>query len=556
MLRVKRYHVLRQDGPSTRDVGPLTGLDSVLEVTVLGVPEDQAQPPSVRYADVAETHSATVFFAGDRAYKLKKPVNLGFLDFTTRQARALACRRELELNRRFAPDVYLGLAEVREVAGGPAGRPAHGEEDGPGGHEPCDYLLVMRRMPADRRLSTLIEEHAPVADCVRQVARSLAAQHARAPRGPQISHQGGTDALWQRWRDNVDQTVPFLGPLALGASVQETERLAARFVAGRNDLFQGRIAAGRIVDGHGDLLADDIFCLADGPRIIDCLDFDDRLRWLDGLDDAACLAMDLQRLGAAELAGRFMDWYAEYSADPAPRALRHHYVAYRAFMRAKVSCMQWAQGNRAAGQEASRLAELALEHLRAGAVTLVLIGGLPGTGKSTLAGQLADRLGFTVLSSDRIRKELAGIPAGQPSPAPYGAGIYTAAWTNRTYDALLRRAAPLLSRGESVIADASWNASRHRRAAAALAGSAHADLVQLRCTAPAEVAARRLRMRGRDVSDADEDLARELAAAAEPWKDAIAVDTGGGVSGGGTAEPAVSVTALTQAYAAIRPHTP
>lgn len=504
---------------------------------MLGVPENGAQPASVRYADVAETHSASVFFAGDRAYKLKKPVNLGFLDFTTRQARALACRRELQLNRRFAPDVYLGIAEVRDPAG-----------------EPCDYLLVMRRMPADRRLSTLIQAHAPVTDCVRQVARSLSAQHARAPRGPRISRQGSRDALWQRWSDNIDQTTPFGHRLGLEASIKETERLAAQFVAGRNDLFEERIRAGRVVDGHGDLLADDIFCLADGPRIIDCLDFDDRLRWLDGLDDAACLAMDLQRLGAGELAGRFMDWYAEYSADPAPAALRHHYVAYRAFMRAKVSCMQWEQGNPTAGREAGRLVELALEHLRAGAVTLVLIGGLPGTGKSTMAGELADRLGFTVLNSDRIRKELAGVPAGQPSPAPYGGGIYTAAWTDRTYEELLHRAASLLSVGESVIADASWNASRHRVAAAAAADSAHADMIQLRCTAPPEVAARRLRTRGRDVSDANEDLARELAAAADPWEDAIALDTGGDVSGGDDAEPARSASALTRACAAIRPY--
>ena len=194
------------------------------------------------------------------------------------------------------------------------------------------------------------------------------------------------------------------------------ERLAGRFLAGRSALLDARVRGGHIVDGHGDLLAADIFCLADGPRILDCLEFDDKLRWLDGLDDAAFLAMDLERLGADELAGRFLDWYVEFSGDPAPASLRHHYVAYRAFVRAKVGCLRARQGDRLAGQEASQLAALTLRHLRAGAVTVVLVGGLPGTGKSALAGALADRLGWTVLSSDRIRKELAGPPGGPARP--------------------------------------------------------------------------------------------------------------------------------------------
>ena len=139
------------------------------------------------WAQVAETHAAVVFFAGDRACKLKKPVNLGFLDFSTPQARAVACARETELNLRFAPDVYLGVAEIR----------------GPDG-QVCDHLVVMRRMPAARRLSTLVRSRAPVAGPLRQVARILAAQHAMAARGPQVAEQGSRDALHGRWADNIE----------------------------------------------------------------------------------------------------------------------------------------------------------------------------------------------------------------------------------------------------------------------------------------------------------------------------------------------------------------
>ena len=146
------------------------------------------------YVDVSETHSAVVFFVGDRAYKLKKPVNLGFLDFSTPEARAAACQREAELNRRFAPDVYLGVMEVRDSAG-----------------RVCDHLVAMRRMPAGRRLSALIQAREPVSAAVRQVARILAAEHASAPRGPAISEQGSRDGLRCRWMDNIEQIRPLQG---------------------------------------------------------------------------------------------------------------------------------------------------------------------------------------------------------------------------------------------------------------------------------------------------------------------------------------------------------
>jgi aminoglycoside phosphotransferase family enzyme/predicted kinase len=495
-----------------------------------------AQEP---YADLAETHSAVVYFAGDRAYKLKKPVNLGFLDFTTRQARAAACARETELNRRYAPDVYLGVAEVRD----PDGRL-------------CDHLVVMRRMPAARRLSALVRAGAPVAEPLRQVARILAAKHASAPRSPQIDEQGSRDALRGRWDDNIEQAMSVGGRLLDAETITQAGELARQFLAGREPLFKARISGGHILDGHGDLLADDIYCLDDGPRILDCLDFDDRLRWLDGLDDAAFLAMDLERLGAAELARRFVEWYAEYSGDPVPTSLRHHYVAYRAFVRAKVACLPSGRDDPAAFGEARRLAGITLRHLRAGAVTLVLIGGLPGTGKSALSAAVADRLGYVVLNSDRIRKELAGLPPERGAAAPYGTGIYTPAWTERCYAECLRRAGALLASGESAIADASWISAEQRAAAAAMAGEVSAQLVQLRCTASEDLAQRRMRTRPRGVSDADGEIARHMAAAMDPWPAATTIDTeGGGLDSEAGAIGAFGDLVL-QALDAIRPHGP
>jgi len=497
------------------------------------------------YADVAETPSAAVYFAGDRAYKLKKPVNLGFLDFTSLAARAEACARETDLNRRFAPDVYLGVAEVRDPAG-----------------DICDHLVVMRRMPAQRRLSALVRGAAPVDGSVRQIARTLAAAHACAPRSAQISAAGRADAVLQRWQDNISQTAAAAGRLLADNVFTEIDELVRQFLAGRGLLLEQRITDGRVVDGHGDLLADDIYCLDDGPRILDCLDFDDRLRWLDGLDDAACLVMDLERLGAAELGRRFADWYAEFSGDRPPSSLFHHYVAYRAFVRTKIACIKAADGAVAAGRDARQLGDLTLQHLRAGVVALVLVGGPPGTGKSTLAGAVADNLGWTILSSDRIRKELAGIPPHADGLAAFGTGIYTASWTAQTYAELLRRAGQLLARGESVILDASWSSAKLRSAAAGLAREQHAHLTELRCVASPELARRRLQARPPGPSDAGPDIAVRLAAAAVPWPAATVIDTerggvaaaAGGPEGSGPELGPDFARIVGQALAAIRPH--
>lgn len=492
------------------------------------------EPEHVAYADLAETHSAVVYFAGDRAYKLKKPVDLGFLNFTTRQARAAACARETELNRRYSPDVYLGVADIR----------------GPGGAV-CDHLVVMRRMPARRQLSALIGKGQRVDDAVRDVARILVTQHASAPRSAQIDRQGSMEALRRRWDDNVYQAME-VGADVLGEqTIAQVAELTRQFLAGREPLLDARVSSGHIVDGHGDLLADDIYCLDDGPRVLDCLDFDDKLRWLDGLDDAAFLAMDLERLGAPALARRFVEWYTEFSGDPAPASLRHHYVAYRAFVRAKVACIRHGQGDVAAGGDARLLADVTLRHLRAGAVTLVLIGGLPGTGKSSLAGAVAGRLGWTVLSSDRIRKEMANLPPHGNAASPYGTGIYSPAWTERCYAEMLRRAGMLLAHGESVVADASWISASERQAAASMAGNASAQLVQLCCAAPETLARQRLRTRRADASDADGTVYQRMADAMAPWPTATMIDT----EPGGT-DPDGAASSVTQALEAIRPHGP
>jgi uncharacterized protein len=468
-------------------------------------------------AEVAETHSAIVFFVGERAYKVKKPVDLGFLDFRTRQAREDICHREVALNRRLAPDVYLGVADVV----------------GPDA-QPCDHLVVMRRMPPERRLATLVAHGEPVDDHLWHLAHLIAAFHARAERLPAADAAASASALGQRWADNTASLRHHADGSVDRTLVDHVDALAMRYLGGRKPLFERRIADGRACDGHGDLLADDIFCLEDGPRVLDCIEFDDHLRYGDVLADVAFLAMDLERLGRPELAVRFLAAYREHTDDTWPLSLAHHYIAYRAHVRAKVSAIRAAQGDEGSIDAARQHLSMTHDHLEAGRVRLVLVGGLPGTGKSTLSGDLGDTLNATVLRSDEIRKELAGMPATSPAAAPFREGIYSAQATTATYESLLERAGVALEMGETVILDASWTDDAWRRRARDLADRRDADLVELECHAPADVAASRLRWRAErrdfrtdagDASDATPQIAEQMAQTAAPWPSATPIDT-------------------------------
>lgn len=471
--------------------------------SLAGLREPEGEP----YAEVHETHSGVVVLVGGHAYKFKKPVDLGFLDFTTLARRSAACRRELELNRRLAPDVYEGLGEVRDDAG-----------------RVIEHLVLMRRMPAARRLAALVSRRVPVDTELSAIARMVAGFHAHCDSGPAVAADGTRDAVAERWRRNVAESYAFRARLLPEDSFDAVVRMAARFLEGRAPLFAERIARGAVVDGHGDLLADDIFCLPDGPRILDCLDFDDSLRHLDRVDDVACLMMDLERLGNLDAARTFGERYLEFSGDRAPAALLDHYIAYRAFMRAKVTCLR----DRAeSASQARRLLAIASRHLDDSRVALVLVGGAPGTGKTTAGSGLADAVGAVLVSSDRVRKELAGLPADTSRSAAFRHGIYDDSWTERTYQELLRRAELLLSMGETVVLDATWADRRHRLDAAALAERTSSDLVQLRCEAPEDVAEQRLRSRRGGPSDADAEIARRVRAGFDVWPEADTVLTSG-----------------------------
>lgn len=469
---------------------------------------------SLPYAHVHETHTGVVVLVGDRAFKAKKPVLTDFLDFRTPQQRERACLREVELNRRLAPDSYLGVAHLTDPGGGPA--------------EP---IVVMRRYRDEDRLAHIVSTAADDAgESVRglldTIAAALARFHQRAMRSRVISAQGEAGAIERRWRDNLTELNRHAETLPAG-SVSRIQRLAAEFVAGREPLFMRRIEEGLIVDGHGDLLADDIFCGQDEPALLDCLEFDDNLRYVDCIDDAAFLAMDLEFLGRSDLGDHFLRRYAAHSARPAPPSLAHFYIAYRAVVRGKVDCVRLSQGKAGAADDAARHLSIAVEHLEAGSVRLALVGGNPGTGKSTLARALAEQTGARVISTDDVRRELRDCGALSGESGVLDRGLYSPENVAAVYAATLARAHPLLGEGQSVILDGTWREPRMRARAHRLAAETHSALVELVCAAATDTAAGRIITRRPGSSEVTPEIAEAMAARRGGWDTAHRIDTSG-----------------------------
>ena len=459
-----------------------------------------------------ETHASVLTFEGELVRKRKKAVRFPFMDLTTPELRLSACHNEVDLNRRLAPDVYLSVDEVHDAAG-----------------VLVDAEVVMRRLPDERCLATLVTSGADVTEELTDIARLLAGFHTTAGRGPVVDRSGTPDGLRDRWDADLDEWEP-LAHEVLGCPTLDRERsLIHRYIAGRTDLLTRRVEGGHIVDGHGDLLARDIFCLPDGPRILDCLEFDPHLRYGDALADVAFLAMDLESLGRPDLAESFAQTYQRLAGDHAPASLLHIYIAQRAMVRSKVACLQVAQGDVAAIASARSHLALCVRHLDSARPFVVVVGGAPGTGKSTLSARLAETTGWVHLRSDEVRRDIGALGREQRGHRDaLDEGRYAAAVTDQTYAALMDRAKLLLCGGFSVVLDATFAAVGYRRDARRIADATFSDVVELECHAPTDVIRERVLERERrqnDVSEAGLSVARALHRRQQPWPEAHPIDT-------------------------------
>jgi len=473
-------------------------------------------PDQPDHVQVVETHVSWVFLAGDRAYKLKKPVVLPFLDYGTAQRRREMCREEVRLNRRLAGDIYLGTRAVVATE--------HGfrltDDDDP---LAVDYLVEMRRYDERSTLAAKLERGVLMDAEIAEVARALVEFHARARRCAPAGRPART--VLRRVAENCHQLLDVIEQGADIDRVLELERFAHAFVMAHARTLEARARGGLFREGHGDLRADHV--LVDGSvRIVDCVEFDGRLRELDVADDLAFLVMDLAVRGGERCAQTLVRAYRAAGGEPGEDWLIAFYAADRALVRAKVALVRASQCP-AASPERGRRHALARDLVgvaercawRARLPLAIVICGAPASGKSHLAHALAEVSGLPHLSSDVTRKRLAGLRPRQPAPA----AAYSADFNRLTYAELGRRAAAEVARCGGVLIDATCRHRVDRAAFAASFGHA-APVLFIECRAPADVLARRAAERDRQpgqVSDASAPIVVREAAA---WEDLDELD--------------------------------
>ncbi|MBI4963907.1 MAG: AAA family ATPase [Desulfomonile tiedjei] len=443
-------------------------------------------PQSVR---VLQTHISVVFIAGDLVYKIKKPVDFGFLDFTTLEKRRFFCRQEVELNSRFSEGIYLGVESIYE---GPSGVNLRGEGD------EIEAAVLMRRVPEDQTMLKMLEAERITPEILDQLADRLAYFHSQAATGPEISSFGSPEVIYQNLRENFEQTEAYVGKTIDAETHKEVSQLAMDFLQTHKDLFRQRIRQGFIRDCHGDLHLDHVVIL-DEIMLYDCIEFNDRFRYGDTAADLAFLLMDLDFRGFPAFSEQISNRYADSSGDREILRLLPFYKSYRAFVRGKVLGFTLDEPEVSfAEKESSRAMagayfRLALAYMMPPPPpALVIFSGLMATGKSHLAERLGVRLGVEPLRSDKVRKEIHGLPPIKHQLDKYGQGIYRPDATERTYEALLVEARQRLNRGESVILDASFMRYRHRRAARELALATNAAFRIVECACPDEIIRQRL----------------------------------------------------------------
>jgi aminoglycoside phosphotransferase family enzyme/predicted kinase len=482
------------------------------------------------------THASWVFLVGEDGWKVKRPVDFGFLDFRTLEARRRFCEDEVRLNRRLAPDVYLGVEPVRASPGGLSLT---------GAGAIVEWAVHMRRLPDDASGAAMLAADALTTDHLAALAEKLADFHRRVPATPAF---GGPDVIGANIEENFAQVQPFVGDVVDAATFDEVRRFHAGALAGRRDRFTSRVDQGRIRDGHGDLRLEHVYFLPPpaGVVAIDCIEFNDRFRCGDVVGEAAFLAMELEVARRPDLAAGFVARFAEASDDFALYGVLDFYLSYRAWVRGKVAAFVAADASadaplRARKREEARR-DFALARSFVGSPLdrpfLVAVGGMIGSGKSTVAAALGRALAVPVVGTDRTRKALAGLSPTERG----GADLYSDAAIERTYDEVLRRAGDVLASGRGVIVDATFSSRRWRTAAARVADAAAALFVHVetRCADTAVLRARlRRRRSGPSLSDATDAELETLAAryeaidAGEPGLH-LSVDTSGAV------EPAVA----------------
>jgi aminoglycoside phosphotransferase family enzyme/predicted kinase len=484
-----------------------------------------------RRVSLRTTHASWVFLTDDEVWKVKRPVDLGFLDFRTLEARRRACEDEVRLNRRLAPGIYLGVEPVRAGANG---HTIHGDGD------VVDWAVRMRRLADNASAQALLRRGLLTPERLAALARRVSAFLDQATPTPAL---GVPEVLRRNVDENFAQVAPFVGDLIDRATFDDVRAFQLGALTAHHARFVARVDEGRVRDGHGDLRLEHVYFLPapDGIVAIDCIEFNDRFRCGDAAGEAAFLAMELEAARRPDLAAAFLARFAEESDDFGLYGVVDFYLSYRAWVRGKVAAFLASDTTEEPALRARKRDEarrhFALARSFSGAPVdgpfVIVVGGLVASGKSTLSAALGHELAAPVVSSDRTRKAAAGLAATDRG----GADLYTPEAIARNYGNVLERAQRVLESGRGVILDATFLERRWREAAAALAREASARFVYVeawadRAVLRARLAARRAQTSVSDATDAELDA---IARRQEPFAPGeagphVPIDTGGTAS--------------------------
>ena len=476
-------------------------MEATLPGHIQGLLSPGAYPHAPKNVELRQTHISYVFLADDLVYKLKKPLDLGFLDFSTLEKRHHFCQEEVRLNRRLCDETYIDVVPVVATSDG-----VRVEAEG----EPIEYAVKMRRLPDEGMMTSLLENNAVTSRQVQQLAETIAEFHASSERSDNIDELGGFETAKVNWDENFDQTEAVIGRTISQDQFDDIRRFIDREVKESEALFRLREQEGRIRDCHGDMRSDAVCFVGDGVCIYDCIEFNERFRYSDVASDVAFLAMDLEFRGHQAVSDELLGSYLGATADSTLPLLLPFYKCYRAYVRGKVDGFQLDQPEideeqkRSVAEGAHRHFALAHRYAtEATPPTLIVMSGLTGTGKSYLANALAGRLGAAVYSSDVVRKALLGLEATERRWEPFGAGIYNQETTEQTYDALLANAQSWLEQGKPVILDASYLKRDARLAARQLANQMKARFTLIETAVDEETIRGRLAERAEEKSVSD-----------------------------------------------------
>jgi aminoglycoside phosphotransferase family enzyme/predicted kinase len=477
-------------------------------------PEAYASLVSSRAVECVETHISWVFLLDDDVFKVKKPVNLGFLDFTTKKRRRAACQAEVCLNRRLAPDVYHAVVPIVRGEDGFA-RVCTDQKVHATTSPVVDWAVHMKRLPDTARADRLLAAGTLDVATVDAIATTLATFHGRCVVNDASARLGSRSAIARNLEENFAQTRHRVEKYISTQEARGLRRWQRQFVRRHASVFSRRSAEGRVRDGHGDLRLEHVYLQEGGVTVLDCIEFNKRFRFADVCADVAFLSMDLAGHGRVDLAERFLATYAREANDFDLYAVVDFYESYRAYVRGKIAAL--VADDESAGQsvrersrgEARRHFLLALSADRRSLLqpAVVAVGGIIASGKSTLADRVGEELSAPVVDADRTRKAMLGVKPTERLGDAAWTGAYDPRFTESVYNEVLRRAGVVLDSGRPVVLDASFRSVDMRNAARELARRHNAPFRFVECRATADVCRARLAVRERQGGVSDGRLA-------------------------------------------------